>query len=109
MKEFPKLLNPNNKARFSRLYQVRLTCYLRRELYEHIISHEEHDYFSVDGFRAKHEISDQKVVESVFKVVITELQELGWKCQLSFGGSGLFVYANEKPKNCWEDSTFAEV
>jgi hypothetical protein len=43
------------------------------------------------------------LVKELVNEVILELQQKGWKCQLSFGGTGLFVYANEKPKNCWED------
>ena len=48
MKEFPCVCNPKNKNNFQHLNHDRLKCYLRKDLYEHIISHEENDYFSLD-------------------------------------------------------------
>ena len=102
MKEFPDFFSPQNKDKLIEAHRNRLKCYLRRDLYEHILSHQESDYFSLDQFNTQRS-NDMNLVKELVNEVILELQQKGWKCQLSFGGTGLFVYANEKPKNCWED------
>ena len=101
MKEFPKSLNAKYKEKFREIHYNRIKCYLRKSLYEHIISHEEKDYFSLDEFNSKFNIPielTQKILESI----IPEIEKLGWKCTLSFGNTGLFIYSEEKPSNCWE-------
>jgi hypothetical protein len=32
---------------------------------------------------------------------LQELQELGWKTFLGYGGTGLFIYDKEKPSSAW--------
>jgi len=105
MKEFPAFLNPKNKDSFSKLNYDRLKCYFRRDLYEHIISHEEKDYFSLDDFNKR--ANDMAITKQLCREIIPELEKLGWKCKTSFGGTGLFVYSTESPPpNCFEDSEF---
>ena len=101
MKEFPKHLDVKYKEKFAEINYKRIKCYLRKSLYEHIINHEEKDYFSLDSFSSKFEISldiTQKLVDDM----IQELEKLGWKCKLSFGNTGLFIYSDKKPANCWD-------
>jgi hypothetical protein len=101
MKVFPSNLNVKNKDRFLALAKVRNTCYLRRDIYEFMLNRESEDeYFSLDEFgkRLKPDVCKEAVNE-----VIKELENLGWKCTMSFGGSGLFIYSTETPpKTCWE-------
>jgi hypothetical protein len=105
MKEFPDSLKPKNIANFSKLNHDRLKCYLRRDLYEHIISHEEKDYFSLDEFNKR--VNNMNLTKQLVKEVIPELEKNGWKCKTSFGGTGLFIYSSENPPpNCFEDSEF---
>ena len=44
-------------------------------------------------------------MENMTSKIIEELQELGWKCKTSFGGTGLFIYSTENPPpNCYDDT-----
>jgi len=106
MKEFTELLNVKNKSKFTELYFRRLICYLRKDIYEHIISHEENDYFNFDIFvKDRMAKEDDELLEKLQNTIIKELKKLGWKCGLSFGKTGLFVYSTEKPPpSCWDDS-----
>ena len=101
MKEFPKSLNVKYKEKFQEIHYNRIKCYLRKSLYEHIISHEEKDYFSLDEFNSKFNIS-MDLTQKILETIIPEIEKLGWKCTLSFGKTGLFIYSNIKPPNCWE-------
>ena len=105
MKEFPDILKTKNIVNFSKLNHDRLKCYLRRDLYEHIISHEEKDYFSLDEFNKR--ANNMNLTKQLVKEIIPELEQIGWKCKTSFGGTGLFIYSGENPPpNCFEDSEF---
>ncbi len=118
MKEFPDLLNQSNSSEFNELYYERVKCYLRRDLYEHVLKiHScEYDptkiqtYFSLNDFEKKWisasqrlstEGSNAEVMNRMIKEVIPELNEKGWKCELYFGGTGLFIFPEGKnpPKN----------
>jgi hypothetical protein len=101
MKEFPKNLSVKYKQRFPEIYYMRMKCYLRKELYEHIISREEKDYFSLDEFNSRFRVS-MEITQKIIREVIPELETLGWTCKLSFGDTGLFIYSDKKPENCWE-------
>jgi len=102
MKEFPECLNVKNKESFGGIRYNRILCYLRRQLYEHIICNDENNYFDFEKFRKSYSIlqdDNNKMINSV----VEELIELGWKCKLSFGGTGLFIYSSPNPpSNCWE-------
>ena len=100
MKEFPSLLNVLNKEKFKDIYEERVLCYLRRDIYEHILSHEEKDYFSLDEFNKK--IENMELVKKLVDKLIPELEKLNWKCKYSYGDTALFIYSTERPPdNCW--------
>lgn len=101
MKQFPDYFRPSETKKLEECKYNRLLCYLRRDVFEHVLSHEETDYFSLDDFNTRRVQNMELTVDLVNKV-ITELVERGWKCTLSFGGTGLFIYRQEKPKNCWD-------
>lgn len=102
MKDFPTTLNVKNKDNFKNLNKDRLKCYLRRDIYEHIISHEESDYFSLDDFNKR--VNNMFLTKELVKEILPEIEKLGWKCKTSFGGTGLFIYSTESPPpNCFED------
>ncbi len=103
MKFFPKTLNVENKNNFLKLKYGRCNCYLRRAIYEHIISHEEKDYFSIEEFNES-KVHDMKMSQKLIDEIVPELIELGWKCKKAYGNGGLFIYSTEKPpKNCYEE------
>lgn len=102
MKEFPDCLNVKNKENFHQLHYNRTLCYLRIDLYEHIIKEDENSYFELEKFNKKY-LKNMDVMQKMVKVVIEELQKLGWKCKLSFGNTGLFIFSSEKPpRSCWD-------
>ena len=103
MKKFPSNLNLKNKENFKKIYNRRLKCYLRRSIYEHIIKNEENNYFSIDEFKNEKKVEDSEIIKEIISELIVELNRLGWKCKLAFGGTGLFIYSGENPpSNCWE-------
>lgn len=109
MKKFPEKLNPKYKDTFPNFWKKRVKCYLRREIYEHILSHTEDEYFSLDIFDKKiNPKSDMKTVQTLAEELVQELKDLGWKCIFSYGNTGLFIYSTEKPpKTCWESETLS--
>ena len=102
MKKFSKKLHVDNRENFHKLNYKRVLALFRKELFNHIVSHEEKDYCDVNEFRVKNRLSPEDV-ESMVTSVCEELKQLGWKTQTSFGGTGLFIYANEPPANCYPD------
>ena len=101
MKEFPELLIVKNKKNLQKINNNRILCYLRRDVYEHVISSDENEYFDLDMFKAKYKKVE---IKPIVKTIISELENLGWNCKLSFGGTGLFIYSTQKPPpSCWED------
>lgn len=101
MKQFPNSLRVENKNKFKEIYLYRKKCYLRKELYEHIISHKENEYFILDTFLSSLDKNDAK---QIISSLIEELKNIGWKCKTSFGGTGLFIYSTENPpSNCYPE------
>jgi len=105
MKEFTSRLNISNKDNFPSYHYERTLCYMRRDIFEHIIRESEDSYFELDKFYHEHKIKDNTTMENMTSKIIEELQELGWKCKTSFGGTGLFIYSTENPPpNCYDDT-----
>jgi DUF2075 family protein len=97
MKEFPNSLQYKNRASFPNLNYDRVKAYLRRDIYEHIISSKPEDYFDVNKFKKTHNISMEKAIKMA-KEITSELTELGWNTELTHGDTGLYIYGEEKPK-----------
>ena len=102
MKEFPDSLKVTNKDNFPTLNYKRLKCYLRRDIYEHIISKAEGDYFVLEQFNER--VNSMEMTKKLVDEIKVELEALGWKCTYSFGGTGLFIYKDTKPDNCFPDN-----
>jgi hypothetical protein len=106
MKELPLILNVKNIQSFPELYYNRVSCYFRKCIYEHVISQDENSYFDLDKFGRKY-FKDKDIEELTSKLsqsIILELEKLGWKCKLSFGGTALFIFSTDNPPpSCWDD------
>jgi len=102
MKTFPNELNSKNKTNFFKLYRERTKCYLRRELYEHILSNHESNYFVIENFAEKYANGNSALVIELLNELIAELNNLNWNCTFSFGNTGLFIWSDKKPDNCFE-------
>jgi len=104
MKDFPDILNIKNKDEFPIIYYNRVLCYLRKAIYEHVISHDENSYFDLEKFSRLHFEKTDEFISKLGDDVKPALEKLGWKCKLSFGGTALFIYSTEKPPpSCWDD------
>lgn len=104
MKEFSSRLNVENKNKFFTYHYDRQLCYLRRNIFEHMISKDENTYFELDKFSRNYLDNNTELITMMTDTVISELEKLGWKCKTSFGGTGLFIYSTENPPpSCFED------
>jgi hypothetical protein len=105
MKEFPSILRVRNIEKFSDIYYSRVLCYLRKVIYEHVISHDENSYFDIQKFCCEYYKKETSNITSrLAESIIPELELLGWKCKLSFGGTALFIFSTEtSPPSCWDD------
>jgi hypothetical protein len=107
MKEFPNIINVKNKNHFSLYYNNTVMCYLRKEIYEHIIREDENTYFDLDKFGRvyfENKKNREEILNKLVDDIIPEITNLGWNCKRSFGGTALFIYSTEKPPpSCWDD------
>lgn len=95
MKEFPDKLNPNNLNNFKDILYERNLCYLRKDIYEHLLRKtDNNDYYNIDKFNIEY-VNDKCLIEDMIKTVIKELTNMGWTCLLVYGETGLFVYTEE--------------
>lgn len=104
MKSFPETLGVIYKNTFQqRNYEYKLGL-LRKEIYELILNAIHSNFVDLDNFcRTKLE-GDKEVLCEMVDTVTTELEGLGWSVNTSYGGTALFVYVGDKPKNCYDDS-----
>jgi len=85
------------------MFYERMKCYLRRDIYEHVLSYGENDYFSLDKFNEH--VRDMESVKKMVEEIIPELEKLGWHCKTSYGGTALFIYSTDTPPpSCWEEN-----
>ena len=89
------VLKPENRKQFSKLSYNRLKCYLRRDVFEHMLNNEEKDCFYLDEFIKR--VNNEEKMTKIVDEIIPELETLGWKCKKSFGNTGLFIYSTENP------------
>lgn len=103
MKSLPQELHCKNKINFKDINYDRILGMFRQQIYEHIINRkDENDYFALDVFETKFLKEYPNTIETMTKTIIKELELLEWKCKLSFGDTGLFIYSTEKPpRSCW--------
>ena len=105
MKKFPSYLRVNNKDNFLSILETKICEDLRNEILQFLL-HRENDetiYFTYEDFTHKYKhILD--INEKIIPKIIKELEEIGWKCKLSYGQTVMFIYSTEKePINCYSD------
>jgi len=108
MKEFLDTLTPDNMHNFDEYYYNRVKCYLRRDIYEHVLkSHsDKKKYFDLFAFNKKWEFVEE-IFNKMVNEVMEELTTLGWNTSTSFRRAGLFIYTGDIPENCFpDDDTF---
>lgn len=104
MNSFPQNLNPSNKEYFKNFKFQSLLTDLRYELTKFILLDREDDYFILDQFYRKENINDDKeLISAINNQIIKELNDLGWKTKLVFGGSSIYIYSKEPHKSVYFD------
>lgn len=102
MNNFPSTLLPTNREHFSELTDEYVMKKLREEVYFHVLTKDENEYFILDNFVLKYNVQDR--LERYSSNIIKELTTLGWKCKTSYGGTALFIYSTEDaPPSCYPD------
>ncbi len=116
MKTFPTAINVKNKNSFSSYKYDEVIQSLRKSIYNHIIRYtydienkkdtyeSENNSYELDVFFKSHSINTQEEKDKLYVNIKNELIKLGWKCELAFGGTSLFIYSSDKlPTSCWTD------
>ena len=116
MKTFPTAINVKNKNSFSSYKYDEVIQSLRKSIYCHIIRYTydsenkkdtyetENNSYELDMFFKSHGVITQDERYKLYLNIKSELNKLGWKCELAFGGTSLFIYSSEKlPTSCWVD------
>lgn len=103
MKEFSNDISVTNQHNFSHLFFQRMLCYLRRDIYEHILKNDESDYFDIDIWCRNRLKNDTETMKKMIDVIVNELSQKGWTCKITFGSSALFIFAKNPPVNYFED------
>lgn len=110
MLRFPDWLKPQKSHTFSREYNTLIQEELRGQIFMFLLSRKSEDeYFDLEIARRNFSAIDnigtviqEPILRSLTEPIQTELSELGWKTQLAFGQTGLFIYSSENPpKTCW--------
>ena len=107
MNSFPQLLSVTNKTKFANINNERILHLFREHVYLHMLKNfhsekDENNYIDLDVFCKKNLDNNTSVMKEIIAIVTKELEELGWKCALSFNDTGLFIYSTtNKPSSCW--------
>ena len=108
MKQFPKEISVDKKSNFGAIHYQNCLCKLRADIYDHMIKEvriDENNFFDVDNWGRQHlEAEKEKILPKLVGAIMSELENRGWKCKLTYGGTGLFIYSSEKPpRSCYDD------
>lgn len=95
MQRFGDELNIINKDNLKCVWKVKMLEKLRKHIYNFILDRKrENDFFDIDIFNRSY-IKDINVTNDIINQVVLELNELGWKTHIGFGGTGLYIYSSE--------------
>jgi hypothetical protein len=96
MDSFGEELNVLNKDNFKDLFFNSSLLRLRKHIYNFMLYRtEENDFFDIDMFNRKY-IKNMNHTNEMINVIVKELNALGWKTFIGFGGTGLYIYSSEE-------------
>jgi hypothetical protein len=96
--EFSKILRTEEKE--VELVQSILKD-LRKDVAEFFLSREDtEDFFDLTPVIRKWK-KHPEIVESVVRLLREEIEEASFKTKLGYGDTGLFIYTDAVPSNCW--------
>lgn len=95
MQSFGNELHISNKDNLSYIWRDRLLDRLRKHIYNFMLErNRENDFFDLDLYNRSY-VKDMNITNDLVNVVVCELNQLGWKTHIGFGGTGLYVYSSE--------------
>jgi len=95
MQSFTDDLNVINKYNLREIWKDRMLCKLRKQIYNFTIERtREDDFFDIDTFNRRY-IKDVDITNDLVNIVVRELNDLGWKTYIGFGGTGLYIYSSD--------------
>ena len=100
----PNELHVNNKDNFKEIQEKRIRNLLNEDVCIFLLTREnENEYYDLDKFCNLHLNRNMKQMQSLMENIVSDLiDNLGWKCKLSFNDTGLFIYSTENPPpSCW--------
>ena len=98
MQRFPEDLY--DSSQFLQKLETFLLNKMREKIYIHILRNNQNDFFDIELFNRKY-VKDIKKTEEFAQIISNELEPLGWKTFVGYGGTGLFFYDQEKPVSAW--------
>jgi hypothetical protein len=96
MNSFPEHLLPERKEDFTIIRKEILINQMRKDIYDLMIKGNENDFFDLVVFRNRYQLTSSEVRE-IADILISELNERGWKTVLSYADTGLFIFSTENP------------
>lgn len=88
MNSFPDTISVSNRANFATLKTELLQSKLRQDIYEFLVT------------RANEEEEFVLPRNANVENIIDELKEKGWKAELAYGNTSLFIYTDKPPLRC---------
>jgi hypothetical protein len=111
MEQFDDFLTPSEISNFHQYYINQMSCYMRLEITEFMLTEINDDdkssdkYYDLEQFfkkyKIKHDFQD-KIKNNIF----SELKQLGWHIATIFGDTGLIIMKSEEhiKKSLWASS-----
>jgi len=83
-------------------YTAMVISKLRRDIYEFLIRRKSEFNESEDEYNEEFDLTKYlRIVDHEnIEVVISELESIGWKTELAYGNTCLFIYVGEQPAKC---------
>lgn len=95
MESFTNDLNVINKDNLRDLWEEKTLRRLRKHIYNFMLERtRENDFFDIDAFNRKY-VRNINVADNLINRVVIELNNLGWKTHIGFGGTGLYIYSSD--------------
>lgn len=98
MQSFPDTLSEPDT--FSNALKTYCLQKMRQKIYIHMLRGNQNDFFDLELFDRTY-VKDMKKTEELSEILIKELENMGWKTFVGYGGTGLFFYDKEKPISAW--------
>jgi|SRR5690606_8463501 len=97
MNQFPECISESNRKQFPQLLEEKIIQKLREEIIDTVLQDDCTNFYDISAFK----YSSYKNIKDLIKIIMKELEELGWKTKLSYGDTALFIYTGAMPVNCW--------